>query len=101
MAPDELVIKFFQRKSSFYKCLFTIIGFDLNYDKDKMEYKSFREISQRYVKIMQKSNGIKHGDYKKDLSKLRYKVNKFIQEMIDYTNRVLDLRELNYKEELS
>ena len=99
MAPDEMVIKAFQSKSPFFRCLFTIIGFDLNYDKTKMEYNSFRDLSQRYVDIMHDSDRIKHEEYTEDLSKLRYKVNKNIQEMINYTNRILDLREINYKEE--
>ena len=99
MAPDEMVIKAFQSKSPFFRCLFTIIGFDLNYDKTKMEYNSFRDLSQRYVDITHDSDRIKHEEYTEDLSKLRYKVNKNIQEMINYTNRILDLREIHYKEE--
>jgi len=100
MAPREKVIKNYPRNTDFYKCIFTIFGSDLKHKHSEPEYEPFKVISQNYINIIHRCDAIKHAEYAKDLSNLRFKVNKVFQEFIDYTNTILDLREIHYKEDL-
>ena len=75
------------------RVIYAIIGHNPKFDSNNPPNKPIVEIARNYRKLYQNLNGIAHTRSKKITSSIRIRLNIYFNQLIEYTETIISLRE--------
>lgn len=98
LAPNKAIqpLSWVKKPSYYYKCIFSIIGYDSKYNRNQQPYIDFGDLAQKYTEIIQKAGTIIHNEQNWSVTTLRKKNNSLYREFVNNTLFILELHKIHY-----